>query len=426
MKTKLYLACILALPAVLFSCSDKIEDTFIVNEPVYMTYDDLRNSFKTTESQEIIQPGKIYFKDDYIFINEYQEGIHIVDNSNPSSPEVIKFIEIPGNIDMAVRENILYADSYVDLVAIDISDINNIVEVNRVENVFPYMVPFYEVGILEEVDQAKGIVVGWKETVKTVEVTDIGNPYWRYPMYENDFLVVDAGFAGDNRSASKSGVGGSMARFTLYDEYLYTVDQSILRLFDVSSSADPSLIKQIGIGWNIETLFPYQDKLFIGSTTGMYIYSLSDPLNPKFISIFRHVSRCDPVVVEGNYAYVTLRAGNLCGDAESQLDVIDISDIYDPELLMEYPMEEPYGLGIDNNILFVCDGDAGLKIYDARDPYEIDKHQIAVYSEINAFDVIPLGEVLIMIGTTGLFQYDYSDPENISLLSQIPIIHLRQ
>jgi hypothetical protein len=199
----------------------------------------------------------------------------------------------------------------------------------------------------------------------------------------------------------------------------------MLRLFNITDSADPKAEKEVYIGWNIETLFPYEQKLFLGSTTGMYIYSLADPSNPEYISTFWHASSCDPVVVEGNYAYVTLRAGNLCGDNESLLNIIDISDIQTPVLLKEYPMEEPYGLGIDDTLLFVCDGNAGLKIYNASDPLVIDQNKIAQYNDLNAWDVIPLGSVLIMIGTDGLYQYDYSDPENITELSVIPIHDLQ-
>ncbi|HHN47860.1 MAG TPA: hypothetical protein ENN08_02830, partial [Bacteroidales bacterium] len=50
------------------------------------------------------------------------QGIHVVDNSNPASPQIISFIAIPGNYDLAIRGNILFADSYIDLVALDISD----------------------------------------------------------------------------------------------------------------------------------------------------------------------------------------------------------------------------------------------------------------------------------------------------------------
>jgi hypothetical protein len=425
MKTYLRVLALLVIPATLLSCKDKIEETYTVNEPIYLSYDELRNSFKVADGQEIIHPGKIYFKDNYIFVNEYQKGIHVIDNSDPTSPEIIKFIEIPGNVDLAVKEDILYADSYVDLVAIDISDINNIQEVKRITNAFPYMIPECGDGVVEYVDSNEGVVIGWKPTERKASADEINNHYRLYPPWRDDMIfLAEYNSAGGNSGKTNSGTGGSLARFTVYENYLYAVDNYMLRLFNITESADPKPEKEIYVGWNIETLFPYNQMLFLGSTTGMYIYSLTDPSNPEYISTFWHASSCDPVVVEGNYAYVTLRAGNLCGDNLSQLNVIDISDIQSPALLKEYPMEEPYGLGIDDNILFICDGDAGLKIYDASDPLVIDQNKIAQYGDINAWDVIPLGGVLILIGTDGLYQYDYSDPGNIKELSVIPILDL--
>jgi len=425
MKTTLRIFTLMLVSASLFSCQDKVMETYTVNEPIYLSYDDLRSSLKTTEGQEIVHPGKIYFKGNYIFVNEYQMGIHVVDNSNPSSPEIIKFIEIPGNVDLAIKDDILYADSYVDLVAIDISNMDDIREVKRIINAFPYMVPVCEEGVAENVDQDRGVVTGWKTTERRATAEEINNHYLIYPTWRNDMVfMAEYDAAAGGAAKTNSGTGGSLARFTVYENYLYAVDNYMLRLFNITESADPEPEKEMYVGWNIETLFPYEQKLFLGSTTGMYIYSLADPSNPEYISVFWHASSCDPVVVEGNLAYVTLRAGNLCGDEVSQLDVIDIANLYEPKLLKEYPMEEPYGLGIDNNILFVCDGEAGLKIYNATDPMAIDENMIAQYADINAWDVIPLGEVLIMIGTDGLYQYDYSDPENITELSLIPIQHL--
>lgn len=406
-----------------FGCKDKIEDTYVVNEPEYMSYNDLRSSFEVKDGQEIIQPGKLYFKDHFIFVNEYQKGIHVVDNTDPAYPQVIKFIEIPGNVDLAVAGNILYADSYIDLLAIDISDMNNIHEVSRIDSAFPYLVPCITDGIQGNVDVRNGVVTGWKKVKKTEDVSN--TVQWNsYPRWEINNMYTDAApgkiTTGNNNNGS-FGTGGSMARFTLYDQYLYTVNNYSLRLFNISSPAAPQFESEFHIGWNIETIFPYENKLFIGSQTGMYIYDLSNPASPEYISNFRHASSCDPVVVEGNYAYVTLREGNLCGDAESQLDVIDISDIHNPDMLKSYPMVEPYGLGIDDSLLFICDGNAGLKIYNASDPLKITDNLLKTYGDINAFDVIPLGNTLLMIGIDGLYQYNYSDPNNITELSYIPI-----
>lgn len=422
MKTIGKVLAVLFVAMVLFSCQDKIEETYLVNEPVYMTYNELRNSFKSTEGEIIKKPGKIYFKDNFIFVNEYQEGIHIINNTDPSNPQIIKFLEIPGNVDIAIKGAILYADSYVDLLSIDISDMENIQEVDRDTSVFPYIIPEYEDGILESVNESRGVIVGYKVTEKTEKVEE---NYIDYPMFggwaEDAMYTTNVVRTASVETGSGTGTGGSMARFTLVGSYLYVINNYELMLFNISNGSNPVFAKDKYIGWNIETLFPYNDKLFIGSQTGMYVFNIMDPANPEYISQFRHASACDPVVVEGDYAYVTLRAGNLCGAIESQLDVIDISTIIEPKLVKTYAMEEPYGLGIDNDVLFICDGDAGLKIYDATDKLNIDSNMVASYPNMDAFDVIPLGDVLLLISIDGLFQYDYSSLDNITELSHIPI-----
>jgi hypothetical protein len=424
MKTTLKLLTAIWGVLVIISCQDKIEETYTVNSPVYMGYDELRTSFKVAEAEDILQPGKIYFKDNYIFVNEYQEGIHVINNTDPSNPEVVKFIEIPGNVDMAIKGNMLYADSYVDLLTIDISNMDYIREVDRDTNVFPYILPIedYPDGRLEAVDESRGVVVGYKQIKKTEEISLNTYDYKYYAEYATfDDASMRITNSGSGVSNMGIGVGGSMARFTLYLNTLYVIHQSEIKVFNVEESSDPLYSSEFYVDWGIETLFPYEDKLFIGSQNGMLIYSLENQLQPSYISDFSHMTACDPVVVEGDYAYVTLRGGNLCGAIASQLDVINISDIENPQLVKTYSLEEPYGLGIDDSILFVCDGNAGLKIYDASDPYAISQNLLIAYPEINAFDVIPLGEVLVMIGVDGLYQYDYSDVENIQQLSHIPI-----
>lgn len=422
MKTIHHLLLVAAAILVLASCADRVEETYKINEPQYLSYENLRTGLKVAGPEDIIQPGKIYFKDDFIFINEYQKGIHVVDNSDPYNPVVLRFIEIPGNVDMAIRYNILYVDSYVDLVSLDISDIDNIVEVDRDTNALPYIIPEYETGLLGSIDENKGVITGYR-TVEKTESSDLSTeqynmfPSWRGWETDGVFMANNVKTPG----GSETGVGGSMARFTIVDGYLYIIDNYSLKLFDVAQVNNPKYVKSCWVGWNIETLFPYEDKLFIGSQSGMYVYDVKDASDPEYISQFRHASACDPVVVEGNYAYVTLRSGNLCGAIESQLDVIDISNIQSPELLKAYPMVEPYGLGINDSVLFVCDGPAGLKIYNASDPMNISSHQIAAYGDIHAFDVIPLDGILLMIGADGFYQYTYADLSNIEQISYIPI-----
>lgn len=220
--------------------------------------------------------------------------------------------------------------------------------------------------------------------------------------------------------APSAGVGGSMARFTIVGNYLYAVDRTKLHVLDISEAANPQLRQSQTVGFDIETIFPYNQRLFIGAESGMFIYDVqTDPAKPVRLSEYLHITACDPVVAEGNYAYVTLRSNNNCRGFANQLEVIDISDIKRPRQVKVIPMTNPAGLGIKNNLLFVCDGASGLKVFDRTDP--INLRQIQRFDKINTFDVIPLDNTLLMVGSDGFFQYVYEN-DGLRLISQIPTV----
>jgi hypothetical protein len=215
------------------------------------------------------------------------------------------------------------------------------------------------------------------------------------------------------------GLGGSLARFAVVGQALYAVDNTNLYVFNVSQAPIPQFDKTIPLGWGIETIFPYQNKLFMGAMNGMHIYNAEDAFNPSFLSTYIHITSCDPVVVQGNYAYVTLRNGTFCQGFSNQLEVIDISNVTNPNLLKTYPMTNPFGLGLDGNTLFLCDGADGLKVFDKTNPLDI--KQIAHHKGMQALDVIPLNNTLMMIAEEGIYQYDYQNVQNIQLLSVLKV-----
>jgi len=410
----------------LFSaCEDACEtrQTYYYYEPVITPISEIRSSVETQAPRPIKALGKIYFKDNFLYLNEPGAGIHVIDNSNPANPIQLAFINIPGNYSLAAKGDALYANSYMDLVVLDISDPLNVIEAGRNEQIFSNYYTndfFYR-------QQDEGIVTDYafREEI-SVDVIDCDK------IYQDDYFPYDRGFAfsssnGANRAFSKNtmgaqaGIGGSMATFTIYANMLYAIDQSNLILTDISSLIAPAVHSKRQVGWGIETLFPYYDKLFIGAQDGMYIYDNKNPADPTFLSKYEHLQSCDPVVVQDSIAYVTLRDGNTCQGFVNQLEIIDISDLTNPKEMKTYPLYNPHGLGIDGASLFVCDGDAGLKVYDATDLFKIDQNMVKQYADIHALDVIPLQNTLMLIGDDGLYQYDYTDKHNISLLSSIKI-----
>ncbi len=411
---------------VLSGCKDIYTEQYLSLEPVYLSYEDFRASVKVVSQQDLVQPGKIYTIANYIFINEVSKGVHVYNNVNPASPQYVGFINIPGNVDMVVKNNIMYADSYTDLVAIDITDPAKAKEVGRAQKAFQYSVPAYpetkyRIG---QVDQTKGVVVSWEVRKIRKEINTIDYPV--FPIYfgakaSMDYAALSTNSAGSSTGASTAGVGGSMARFGLTGNALVAVDTYTYYNFDLTEPNNPKLASKSWVNSGVETMFLYGKYMFLGTRNGMLVYDLSDVNKPVYISQFWHATGCDPVVVQGNRAYVTIRGGNMCNSSINRLDVLDVTNILKPTLLRSYNMDNPYGLGISDDILFVCDGTSGLKVYNAADPLLIAEHQLAGFPGIQAYDVIPLGKSLLMIGNDGFYQYDYSDVTKIKQISVIKV-----
>ena len=210
-----------------------------------------------------------------------------------------------------------------------------------------------------------------------------------------------------------------MARFTLIGNRLFLLSGANLNVFNVGDVNNPVSTNKVTITWDVETIFPFIDKLFIGSRSGMYIYDVSSPDAPVQAGKFAHARVCDPVIADNSYAYVTLRSGTQCEGFSNQLDIVQLNNLSNPSLLKTYKLKNPHGLSKDDNTLFVCDGVDGLKVYDAADV-----NNLQLLTQVNGmetFDVIAFNKVALVVARDGLYQYDYSNTSALKLLSKISI-----
>lgn len=152
------------------SCmKDQLTKTYTIYSPVYKTKQEVLASVKVSAPQSISSPGKIYIYGKYVFLNELNKGIHIIDNANPSSPKMVGFINIPGNVDIAVKGDKLYADMYADLLTIDISDPKNTKLLKSITKVFPER--FYGIGFSPD---STRIIVDWAKKDTTIDLSRDG------------------------------------------------------------------------------------------------------------------------------------------------------------------------------------------------------------------------------------------------------------
>jgi hypothetical protein len=419
MKKILWLCSFLVLVISFTSClRDDCTSTreYIIYNPVYMHVNQFRaDEVQVTPTRVLESPGKLYFYKNYLLVNEMAFGIHVYDVSDSSNPTEVAFYDIPGNFDMAIKDDILFADNVIDLIAIDISDVSQPRIVDRVENYkevwepenqtfYAYNVRSNQTEIVDCSDPDNGRLDFWRGEVLWVAAEDAGG-----------FGNV----ANQPGGGGQSGIGGSFARFTIASNHLYTVDTYQLSVWSFSGG---QLEKENtnSLGWGIETIFPYKDKLFIGSSTGMFIFDNSNPTSPVLLSNFQHATACDPVVVNNDIAYVTLRDGSECNGFTNQLDVVDVSSLTNPKLIKSYPMTNPHGLSVNGNRVYMGEGSYGLRILDVSDPSDVKK--VEFYEDIPTYDVISLSDSKVFIvGEGGFYILDATKADDVKILSHIQV-----
>ncbi len=395
--------------------------TYTLHRPIYSTTEKVRSEVGNATVRQVKNPGKLYILGSYIYLVEQGEGIHIINNANPANPVNEAFIKIPGCEDIAANGTTLYADCYTDLFTIDISNPKAVKLKNYTANIFPDRQYIYGYQV------ANGnVVTEWiiKDTTVTEKYVNgggfilFGGGIMFDKMFSN-FSGVPSTTA-QSAGGANAGKGGSMARFAIQNNRLYAVTTSKLNVVNISNPNVPNWTGSVNLNWGIETIYPFKDKLFVGSQTGMYIFSLANPDAPVQTGTFAHARVCDPVIGDDNTAYVTLRNGSTCAGFINQMDVVNVSNIFAPTLIKSYPLTNPRGLSKENQWLFICDGKDGLKVFDATTNTNIILKKTIAMAE--TFDVIAYNNIAIVSAKDGLYQYDYSNINDIQLKSKMGII----
>ena len=417
------LVCLYILMVISGGClKDKVTNTYTFQRPVYETLTQARAVIKAGAASPIAAPGKICLYKNYIFLNEGSKGIHVIDNTNPALPRNISFINIPGNMDISIKDDILYADeAYGDLVALDIRDPEHAVVKKFIPQVFAN---YYDSGIILNPDSLQ-VITGWVTRDTTVTVPQGGSPLvYNYPGVLcsscSYFAVAAPNSATGVTPTGTTATNGSTSAFAISNNDLYALSYGgRINVVDISTAADPAIVNQVSLTDYTQTIFPFENKLFLGAYNGMSIYDISDPSTPVKEGSFSHVRTCDPVITDGQHAFVTLRSGTACAGYTNELDVLDISNLTNPVLIKVYALTSPRGLAKDGDLLFICDGPAGLKVYHAADVNQLTL--IDTNSGFEANDVIAGNGLAIVLAADGLYQCDYSDTSHIHQISKIDV-----
>jgi len=194
---------------------------------------------------------------------------------------------------------------------------------------------------------------------------------------EGDFQFDDLG----------TSQGGSLAQFYIEQDFLYVIEESALSIFDITTDT-PTVIAKINIDRQGETIAKLGTVLLIGN----------------------------PVVSDGQYAFITLRSGRNCGGNSDALEIIDISDLKNPRMVSSYSMSSPYGLALMGTNLFVGEKYNGMSWFDVSDVSNITL--IEKINDITAIDFIVNGNDLTIATAYSLLQMQLTDTNELIQLSE--------
>jgi hypothetical protein len=109
----------------------------------------------------------------------------------------------------------------------------------------------------------------------------------------------------------------------------------------------------------------------------------------------------------------------MCRQRLNQLDVVDVTNLSAPRLVRTYGMTNPHGLAKDGHMLFICDGKDGLRVFNASDPNNL--VSLRRFEDMEAYDVIAMNGLALVVAKDGLYQYNYSNPNQIRFISKLPV-----
>lgn len=222
------------------------------------------------------------------------------------------------------------------------------------------------------------------------------------------FALLSCSTDSNSTAGNSDGQGGSLAIFALKNNYLYSVDVATLNVFSLLNEQQPVKVNSIQIGFDIETIFAMDEYLFIGSRSGMFIYSITDPERPTKLSEVQHFTACDPIIANATHSFLTLNSNRFCGNNTNILQVYNTTNLSKPILVHSRNLVAPKGLALYGNYLFVCDD--VIKIFNITNPVE---PVLAANIDKECFDLIIRGNQLFAIGNSGLYRYELN-PLNIT------------
>ncbi|WP_430460685.1 hypothetical protein ACQUQU_15900 [Thalassolituus sp. LLYu03] len=213
-------------------------------------------------------------------------------------------------------------------------------------------------------------------------------------------LLSACGGDSGSRDFTSSTVGSTSGMVTQNGYLVVLTSSGQVRSYDLAAPDKPALIDTLALN-SVETLsVEGSDLILVGARSGSYILKIDADGLLSQLSFARHARSCDPAIASDDLMYVTVRAGNTCGDeGEDRLLIYDTSSEDDTWLLGVLPLPQPQGLALSGSVLYICTGD-GLQEVDVSNPLR--PQTGTLYSNLSCNDLIVQDNDVVLTGDAAI------------------------
>ena len=420
----LTLSLLLAIVVSIQGCRDMVFEKlqYNANVPVYMEFNEFRSVIATDEVRMLQKPGRIKAVNGFLFINEAQQGIHVFDIRNAATPRPLTFISIPGNNAFAIHGNSLVADSYIDLVVLDISKADNPITLQRFEDFFPNMLPLMDVQLpIYGLDFKKGVVVEWK-TKDITEVVDKDSEGRAEFISFNHSTGPQIGDIKVGISATTIESLSSMGGFELADDYLYIAHNDKLIVLEAHNPKQLICTDKLKMHAHIGSIKRTEDYLFLGALSEMHVYEIENPKKPHFMAAMPTLAACDQIEQFENHAVALKRVDNNCTASEGYLQVFELIRPFNPSLSDALPTRAT-AIAKSGDALFVGKANGGLNVYKVdTQTSDLVFSEMTAYPEVNVEKLFVEEGILFVLGDGKISLFEIVGDYELQLLSTIGIM----
>lgn len=408
MNLKTNLSILLLIGLTLSSCvKNKGEVSYSYNKAIaqYANIEEIRNQDLVQSSRPIQNISKVFYGTDVILIGEKNKGIHVIDNTNRNIPTKPAFLNLPYCNEFYVDGNFLYAETHYDIVKIDLTNKSN-----------PTLVYRGNYAISNPIIGENGsVLIGFRyefvrETFQLNSPEELALRKANTIYFDYNNQLIPEGDVPPSFTSSNGKSKGTMSKMEIANHYLNLITGSSLLTYDISGN---TIVKtqQQQVGTDLETIYHENNKLYIGSKSSMIIMNNSNPSAPTKISEYTHEVSCDPVLPNGNIAYLTLRSVDSegCNGTVNLLKVLNVTNPSSPTEITNVNLRSPYGMTISNGRLFVGEGQNGLTVLDITNPTSpVEIHHSTAFK---TFDVIKHptdNDIILIISRNDIKQLQYN------------------